>query len=154
MPDTNQARRGSDVGEAPQVKTVLHLSSSSGPGGAERVFCALASSLDPNRYRSVVGLFRPGWLKDQCESRGLATYVLSNDGFMNWKWMRDCYRVVKQERVHVIQAHEFDAIVHGSVVAKAARVPMVATIHGKNYFWERRRRRWAYGPRIWPGRSW
>ena len=124
--------------------TVLHLSSSSGPGGAERIVCALAASLDRSRYRSIVGLFRPGWLKDQCESRGLTTYVLPHDGFMQWKWMRDCYRLIKRERVDVIQAHEFDAIVHGALVAKMAGVPLVATIHGKHYFWEKRRRRWAY----------
>jgi glycosyltransferase involved in cell wall biosynthesis len=126
------------------MKTVLHLSSSSGPGGAERVACAIAASLDPAKYRSLVGLFRPGWLKDQCECRGLATYVMSNDGFMNWKWMRECYQLVKKERVDLIQAHEFDAIVHGWVVAKMAGIPLVATVHGKIYFWERVRRRWAY----------
>lgn len=126
------------------MKTVLHLSSSSGPGGAERIVCALAASLDRSRYRSLVGLFRPGWLKEQCESRGLVTHVFSTEGFMQWKWMRDCYRLIKKERVDVIQAHEFDAIVHGALVAKIAGVPMVATIHGKHYFWEKGRRRWAY----------
>ncbi|MEX5216050.1 MAG: glycosyltransferase [Nitrospiraceae bacterium] len=126
------------------MHTILHLSSSSGPGGAERIVCALAASLDRTRFRSLIGLFRPGWLKDQCESRGLRTYVFSSDGFMQWKWMRDCYRLIKQERVDVIQAHEFDAIVHGALVARIAGVPMVATIHGKHYFWEKRRRRWAY----------
>jgi glycosyltransferase involved in cell wall biosynthesis len=126
------------------MKTVLHLSSSSGPGGAERIVCALAASLDKSQYRSLVGLFRPGWLKDQCDSRGLATYVLSNEGFMHWRWMRDCYRLIKKEQVDVIQAHEFDAIIHGALVAKAAGVPMVATVHGKHYFWEKRRRRVAY----------
>ena len=126
------------------MNTVLHLSSSSGPGGAERIVCALAASLDRSRYRSIVGLFRPGWLKDQCESRGLVTSVFSNDGFMQWKWMRECYKLIKTERVDVIQAHEFDAIVHGALVAKMAGVPMVATIHGKHYFWEKGRRRWAY----------
>lgn len=126
------------------MKTVLHLSSSSGPGGAERIVCALAASLDPVAYRSLVGLFRPGWLKDQCESRGITTYVMSDHGFMHWKWMAECYRLVKREGVDLIQAHEFDAIVHGWVVAKLAGIPMVATVHGKNYFWEKARRRWAY----------
>ncbi|MFO0773263.1 MAG: glycosyltransferase [Nitrospiraceae bacterium] len=126
------------------MKTVLHISSSSGPGGAERVACALAASLDSTQYRSLVALFRPGWLKDQCDARGVPTTVLSAEGFLHWKWMRDCYRLVKRERVDLIQAHEFDAIVHGWVVAKLAGIPLVATIHGKVYFWEKARRRWAY----------
>ncbi|GKS58886.1 glycosyl transferase family 1 [Nitrospira sp.] len=126
------------------MKTILHLSSSSGPGGAERIVCALAASLDKTRYRSLVGLFRPGWLKDECEQRGLPVYVLPSEGFMNWRWMLACYRLVKQERVDLIQAHEFDANVHGTLVAKWAGIPLVATVHGKNRFFDARRRRWAY----------
>jgi glycosyltransferase involved in cell wall biosynthesis len=126
------------------MKTVLHLSSSSGPGGAERIACALASSLDRGKYRSLVGLFRPGWLKDQCESRGLVTYVLPSHGFMHWRWMRECYRLVREEKVDLIHAHEFDANVHGMVVAAFAGIPMVATVHGRSYFWEKARRRAAY----------
>ncbi len=126
------------------MNTVLHLSSSSGPGGAERVVCALASSLDPARFRSIVALFRPGWLKEECEARGLATYVLPHEGWLDWRWMVECAHLVKRERVSVVHAHEFDAIVHGWVVAKYTGIPMVATVHGKNYFWEKARRRWAY----------
>lgn len=126
------------------MKTVLHLSSSSGPGGAERIVCALAASLDRSRYRSIVGLFRPGWLKDECEKRELPVHVFPNDGFMNWKWMLACYRLIKKERVDLIQAHEFDANVHGALVAKLAGIPLVATVHGKNRFYEKARRRWAF----------
>lgn len=126
------------------MKTVLHLSSSSGPGGAERIVCALAASLNTSRYRSIVGLFRPGWLKDECEKRKLSVHVLPSDGFMNWKWMLACYRLIKKERVDLIQAHEFDANVHGALVAKLAGIPLVATVHGKNRFYEKARRRWAF----------
>ncbi|BCA54099.1 putative Glycosyl transferase group 1 [Nitrospira sp. KM1] len=104
----------------------------------------MASSLDKTKYRSVVGLFRSGWLKDQCEGRGLKTYVLPSDGFLHWKWMRECYRLIGSEKVDLIQAHEFDAIVHGGIVSVLAGIPMVATVHGKNYFSDKARRRWAY----------
>lgn len=106
--------------------------------------CALAAALDPAKFRSLVGLFRGGWLKDQCEARGVRTDVLTGEGFLHWKWMLDCYRLVKREGVDLIQAHEFDAIVHGWVVAKLAGIPLVGTIHGKVYFHEKARRRWAY----------
>ncbi len=42
------------------VKTILYLSTSSGPGGAERVISNLAASLDPERYRAILCLFRAG----------------------------------------------------------------------------------------------
>jgi len=58
--------------------------------------------------------------------------------------MRECYRIVREDKVDLIHAHEFDAIVHGMVVAALAGIPMVATVHGRIYFWEKARRRAAY----------
>lgn len=58
--------------------------------------------------------------------------------------MKACYELIRRERVAVVQAHEFDANIHGSLVAAAAGIPIVGTIHGKVYFHEKVRRRWAY----------
>jgi glycosyltransferase involved in cell wall biosynthesis len=46
--------------------------------------------------------------------------------------------------VALIHAHEFSAILCGWIVAMLAGVPFVATVHGKNYFWEKLRRRVTY----------
>ena len=52
--------------------TVMHLSTSSGPGGAERMISTLAVALNQGRYRIIVGLLRPGWLQAECEAPGSA----------------------------------------------------------------------------------
>ena len=124
--------------------TVLFFSTSSGPGGAERLITKLAGALDRRSFRSVVCLFRPGWLKDQCERHGIPTYVIPNKGVLDFSWLICFFRLIEDEKVSIIHAHEFDAIVHGTMAAFFARIPVVATIHGKNYFWEKASRRMAY----------
>lgn len=124
--------------------SVLYLSSSSGPGGAEQMLCSLAASLDRTRFRPIVGLFRPGWLKEQCEQQGIETHVFPVGGMLHGAWISACTRLVREERVALIHTHEFDANVHGTLVAAITGVPIVATVHGKHYYWTKFRRRVAY----------
>lgn len=126
------------------IRTILFLSTSSGPGGAERVINNLAASLDPQKYRAVLCLFRSGWLKERSESCGIRTFVLPTHGMTDWRWAIQFKRLLRQEQVDLIHAHEFDANVQGAFVAALSGVPLVATVHGKNYYWERLRRRLAY----------
>ena len=125
-------------------QTILYLSTSSGPGGAERVISNLAASLDPERYRAILCLFRTGWIQERSESRGVRTYVIPTHGMTDWRWALQFRRLLRQERVDLIHAHEFDANVQGAFVAALSGIPLVATVHGKNYFCEKLRRRLAY----------
>jgi glycosyltransferase involved in cell wall biosynthesis len=63
---------------------------------------------------------------------------------MDWRWVLCFKRLLQDEKVDLIHAHEFDANVQGTFVAAMTGIPLVATVHGKNYFWERLRRRLAY----------
>ena len=104
----------------------------------------LATSLCQDRFRSVVCLFRTGWLFDTCEQAGLPTHVLSINGAFDIHWARAFIRLVKAERIALIHAHEFTANTYGALLGKLLNVPVVATIHGKNYYWEQAKRRVAY----------
>ncbi len=132
------------MSHAQAIKTVLYLSTSSGPGGAERVISNLAASLDPEKYRAILCLFRPGWLQERSENHAVRTYIIPMHGMTDWRWILRIRHLLREERVDLIHAHEFDANVHGAFVAKLSGIPLVATIHGKNYFWEKLRRRLAY----------
>jgi glycosyltransferase involved in cell wall biosynthesis len=126
-------------------QAVLQFSSSSGPGGAERVISKLSASLNGHcTYKSVVCLFRPGWLQQQCDQNGIATYVVRNRAAFDPRLINDLLKIIRREGVCLVHAHEFDAIVHGTMAACLAGLPIVATIHGKHYFWEKLRRRVAY----------
>ena len=70
-----------------QLQTILYLSTSSGPGGAERVISNLSASLDPARYRAILCLFRPGWIQEHTENRGVRTYVIPTQGMFDWRWV-------------------------------------------------------------------
>lgn len=124
--------------------TILYLSTSSGPGGAERVISNLAASIDRTRYRPILCLFRSGWIQERSESRGVPTHVIPTKGIVDWRWAKQMQQLLRDEQVDLIHAHEFDAIVQGTCAAAMAGVPLVATVHGKNYFWEKYRRRLAY----------
>lgn len=104
----------------------------------------LAASLVSSGFRVMVGLFRPGWLQEQCEDRGVPVHVLPISGIIGWKWFRACLKLVRTQQVDLIHAHEFSAIVCGWMIARLSGIPFVGTVHGKNYFWEKVRRRLAY----------
>ena len=125
-------------------RTILFFSTGSGPGGAERLVNKLAVGFNSHPFRSLVCLFRPGWVQQQCENDGISTAVIPNKGPFDVIWLTRFLALIRRERVDLIHAHEFDAIVHGTLAAIIARIPIVATIHGKNYYWERAARRMAY----------
>ena len=118
------------------IQTILFLSTSSGPGGAERVISNLASSLDPARYRAVLCLFRTGWIKERSETLGIRTHIIPTRGMTDWRWALRFSQLLETERVDIIHAHEFDANVQGTFVAAISGIPLVATVHGKHYFWK------------------
>lgn len=104
----------------------------------------IASGLDRNRFRSLVGLFTPGWLKDRCENLSLPTVVIPMQSQWDVGWIVRYCAVVRQERVDLIHAHEFRANVFGAIVAKLCGIPLVGTVHGKNYYPDHVKRRVAY----------
>ena len=130
--------------------TVLVLSTSSGPGGAERVISTLSSVLN-KEFRILVALFRPGWLQTECERLGVQTYVIPLAGPLHIKWFIACFQLMRREHVQLIHAHEFSAILCGWILSVLARIPMVGTIHGKNYFFNASGGAWPVG--WWPIRE-
>ena len=48
------------------------------------------------------------------------------------------------ERIALIHAHESTANAYGTTLGRIANVPVLSTIHGKNYYWEQAKRRIAY----------
>ena len=104
----------------------------------------LTAALNQGQFRIIVGLFRSGWLQAECEALGVRTCVMPLAGRFNFQWFRACLRLLRKEHVALIHAHEFSAILCGWIVAMLAGVPFVATVHGKNYFWEKLRRRVVY----------
>lgn len=123
---------------------VLHLIETGGPGGAERVLLEIVRHLDPARFASVVCLRKPGWLHDQCRALGVETVIVPLRRRLEWSWFRDVGRLLRRERIALLHAHEFAMNVYGAALGRAVGRPVVATVHGKGYYGDRRRRRLAY----------
>jgi glycosyltransferase involved in cell wall biosynthesis len=122
---------------------VLHLIETGGPGGAERMLLSLAGNLGDG-YESTVGLGRPGWLQAQVKSSGLSCELVGGNGLGDLGVITTLTRLARIKNIDVIHAHEFYMNAIGSVVSSLTGVPLIATVHGKSYYPEKRRRCAAY----------
>ncbi len=126
------------------MKTVLHLIETGDPGGAEKMLISVAEGLDQGRYQSLVCLLREGWLAGQLRKKGIETLVVPQRRSFDLDWLIRLGRLIRSRNVDLIHAHEFAMNVYGSMLSAVTRVPIVATIHGKNYYPEKWRRRLLY----------
>jgi len=111
-------------------KTILHVIDTTGPGGAETVFIELADRLRARGFRSVVLIRGPGWVCDQLLRRGITPYVFDAKGSFNWRFVRKLLRIIRKERVDLIQSHLLGSNVYCAIAGILARKPVVATFHG------------------------
>ncbi len=123
------------------MKTVLHLIETAEPGGAERTLVNLADHLSRGEYHSLACLLEDGWLGEQLRQRGVETIVMPQAGTIDLRWVAKMATFVRQRRVDIMHAHEFAMNTYASIVSACTGVPLVATVHGKNYYTERWRRR-------------
>ncbi len=127
-----------------QHKVVLQLIETSGIGGAETVVLELCKRLDKNCFLPIVVLLHDGWLNQQLINHGIETIIIKNkypyDPFCLWQLIK----IIKKRNVDIIHSHEFMMNVYGTITAFLTNRPNIVTIHGKNYFWEKWRRRIAY----------
>lgn len=112
------------------TKTILHVIDTTGPGGAETVFIELAARLRERGFRSVVVICGPGWVNDQLRARGLEPHVIQAKGAFNWRLLLALLRIIRDERVDVIQSHLLGSNVYCAMAGLIARKPVIATFHG------------------------
>jgi glycosyltransferase involved in cell wall biosynthesis len=121
---------GSVVKPTADAKTILHVIDTTGPGGAETVFIQLADQLRQRGYRAVVVIRGPGWVHDQLVARGLQAHVIDAKGSFNWRFLRALLRLIRKERVDLIQSHLLGSNVYCAMAGLLARKPVIATFHG------------------------
>ncbi|MFO0701279.1 MAG: glycosyltransferase [Nitrospira sp.] len=122
---------------------VLHLIETGGPGGAERMLLGMTRHLDAS-FHSMVGLVKPGWLEAQVQARGLDHILIQGGAWGDIGRILQLARVVRASGIQVIHAHEFYMNVLGAAVSLLTGVPLISTVHGKNYYPEKRRRQLLY----------
>jgi glycosyltransferase involved in cell wall biosynthesis len=122
---------------------ILQLIESGGPGGAERMVLTLSGHLGAG-YDVEIGLLRSGWLESQVRASGLGYSPIRPDGAGDLGVVSALLEVVHSRRISLMHAHEFYMAVAGAAVSRLTGVPLLVTIHGKNYYPGKRRRRLLY----------
>lgn len=112
------------------TKTILHIIDTTGPGGAETVFIQLADMLRTRGWRSIVVIRGPGWVQEELERRGLNPIVIPCRGSFAVKFLQSLVRLIKKEKVDVIQSHLLGSNVYSAIAGLLTHVPVVATYHG------------------------
>jgi len=131
------------------ARTVLHLIETGGPGGAEQMMVRLAARLGPG-YRPEAALIRDSWLRTALQGRGVPVTMLRSKpggplaGFGDVLTLYDLLRLIQKRRVAILHTHEFFMTMLGLLASWLTGVPLVATVHGKNYYADRFRRRIVY----------
>lgn len=112
------------------MKTILHSIDTTGPGGAETVFIDLATRLPQDKYRSVVVIRGKGWVYDELCRRGVQPILLDAKGSFNLRYLLGLRKIIRNERVDLIQSHLLGTNVYCSLAGLLTGKPVVATFHG------------------------
>jgi glycosyltransferase involved in cell wall biosynthesis/predicted ATP-grasp superfamily ATP-dependent carboligase len=120
---------------------VLQLIETGGPGGAERVLVSLAAALqDAPGYRSSAALLEEGWAAAELRARGLPYRCFRLKRALDPGLVLALAAHLRRNQVDLVHAHEFTMNVYGTMAARLAGVPAIATIHGRGYYAEAARR--------------
>jgi glycosyltransferase involved in cell wall biosynthesis len=112
------------------MKTILHTIDTTGPGGAETVFIDLVTGIPAAKYRSIAVIRNEGWVCDELRRRGVEPIFMDNKGSFNLRYLAGLVRLVRREKVDLMQSHLLGSNVYCSLAGMITRRPVVATFHG------------------------
>src|SRR3954470_17140585 len=125
-------RRIFDLERKPHI---LQLIETGEPGGAERVLINLAQGLNESgEARASAGLIQDGWLRRRLMESKVPVHLLTSRYSLDFPFLFSLVRLIRSHRVKLLHAHEFNMNLYASLAGSLLRIPVVATVHGKNYY--------------------
>jgi sugar transferase (PEP-CTERM/EpsH1 system associated) len=113
----------------PAVCQVLHTLN---VGGAEVLAARLARRLR-DRFRFLFAcLDEVGTLGDELRAKGFPVYDLQRRPGLDWRCMFRLARLLRRERVDIIQAHQYTPFFYSSMGRLPGRRPLLFTEHGRH----------------------
>ncbi len=112
------------------MKTVLHVIDTTGPGGAETIFLQLAKKVAENGHRSIALIRGSGWVQSQLEQLSIPFYVIDCKGSFNIKYLSSLIKLIRSEKVDVIQSHLLGSSVYCSMAGTITKTRVISTFHG------------------------
>ncbi|HSC68115.1 MAG TPA: glycosyltransferase [Cellvibrio sp.] len=116
---------------ADKKSTIVHAIDTTGPGGAETVFLDIAQQLQLKDYCNLAIIKGPGWVEDQLKLRGIRYYILKPYGFLSIPYYFQLYKLIRREKAALIHAHLLGSTLTYSIITLIARIPLIATLHGR-----------------------
>lgn len=96
------------------------------------------------QYESKIGLIKDGWLAAEMRKRDVPVLLFENRGSRHVALIREIVATIRREKIDLIHSHEFLMNTYGAVASVLSGVPQLATVHGRNYYGDRARRRGLY----------
>lgn len=119
----------------PVQKNILHLISSGGFFGAERVLLSIAECFGKNGFNVCVGALQDERnphleVVAEAQKKGLPTFVLESRGRFDLGTIFSLRRYIKENNVSILHTHNYKSDLTGLAAAKLSGIPIVATAHG------------------------
>ncbi len=116
-------------------KKVLHLISSGGLFGAEKVLLTIADCFQNNGFKVHVGTFQDARnphmeVMEEARKRAVPTFVLPSKGRFDTGTILDLKRYLSDNGINVLHTHNYKSDIIGLLAAKWAGISIVATAHG------------------------
>ena len=105
-------------------------------GGTEQQLLELVKRLDRQRYEPVVCCFRPGKVSKEIEAAGIRVITLEKRGKVDPFFVGRLVRMMRRERIDLLQTYLFTANTWGRLAARLAGVPIIVTSERNVDMWE------------------
>jgi len=124
---------------------IVHLNNTSSIGGAEQVILDLASYINPDRFKSYVGVFREGELTREIRRRDIKSLKLKESTQVyDYKFLKSLMQVIKQNRIDIIHSHTWGTDFYAYWVSRILKIPLITTVHNRYYIFQKWSRRFSY----------
>jgi glycosyltransferase involved in cell wall biosynthesis len=123
---------------------VLHTIESASLGGAERLALGIALGMEGRGYQPVFAVPGEGWLAKTLKRREIEFFPLPARESLDLGFLRWLIKLLRREKIDLVHAHMMAMNLYGSLAARRAHIPCVATLHGRLYDLEKPRRRMVY----------
>ncbi len=112
---------------------IVQAIETAGPGGAERVFICLCRGLSERGHDVRALLLRDGWLRTELERYGVDVTILGLSGSMDRRFLGGFRDFLRTSGAEVLHAHEFTLAYYGALASRRTGLPLLTTVHGKNF---------------------
>ena len=121
----------------PSPTRVLFLIDELDIGGTEQQLLELVRRLDRQKYLPMVCCFRPGRIADEIAASGVRMFRLRKRAKIDPRLIYALWRLMRRERIDLIQTYLFTANTWGRLAAILAGVPLIVSSERNVDIWEK-----------------